>query len=69
MAAANAGLGIVLTSLGASRREFESGSLVQVLKDWDIGSVDLHAIFTGGRAAKPSARALVNFLAEALSDA
>jgi DNA-binding transcriptional LysR family regulator len=69
LAAANAGLGIVLTSLAASRREFETGSLVQVLQGWDLGSVDLHAIFTGGRAAKPSARALVNFLAEALSDA
>ncbi len=35
-------------------------ALVQVLPDWDMGSVDVHAIFTNGRSAKPSARASSN---------
>jgi DNA-binding transcriptional LysR family regulator len=64
--AAVEGMGIVLTTLPAFRREFESGVLVQVLTEWDLGSVDVHAVFTSGRAAKPSARAIVVYLAEIL---
>jgi DNA-binding transcriptional LysR family regulator len=64
--AAVEGMGIVLTTLPAFRREFESGVLVQVLTDWDLGSVDVHAVFTSGRAAKPSARSIVAYLAEIL---
>lgn len=64
--AAIEGMGIVLTTMPAFRREFESGVLVQVLPDWDLGSVDVHAVFTNGRAAKPSARALVDYFADIL---
>ncbi len=64
--AAVEGMGIVLTTLPAFRREFESGALVQVLPEWDLGSVDVHAVFTSGRAAKPSARAIVAYLADIL---
>jgi DNA-binding transcriptional LysR family regulator len=69
LAAAVAGMGVVLTSLVASRAELKDGLLVRVLSDWDVGTVDLHAVFIGGAAAKPSARALVTYLAEALHDA
>jgi len=69
LAAAAAGLGIVMTTLGASRRELEDGSLVRILPEWDLGTVDLHAVFTAGRAAKPSARALIGHLAAGLADA
>jgi DNA-binding transcriptional LysR family regulator len=62
-------MGIVLTTLGASRRELDSGALVRVLADWDMGSVDLHAVFTAGRAAKPSARAMATYLLDALAGA
>lgn len=64
--AAVEGMGIVMTTLPAFRREFESGALVQVLPEWDLGSVDVHALFTSGRAAKPSARAIVAYLADIL---
>ncbi len=57
-----------MASLGACRRELETGQLVRVLPDWDLGSVDMHAIFPAGRAAKPSARALIAHLANALID-
>ena len=46
-------MGIVLATVGAVRQEISNGSLVQVLPDWDMGSVDMHAVFTAGRAAKP----------------
>jgi DNA-binding transcriptional LysR family regulator len=67
--AAVEGMGIVLTTLSAFRREFASGALVQVLPEWDLGSVDVHALFTSGRAAKPSARAIVAYLADILANA
>jgi hypothetical protein len=60
--AAVEGMGIVLTTLPAFRREFARGSLVQVLPE----SVDVHAVFTNGRAAKPSARAIVAYFADIL---
>jgi DNA-binding transcriptional LysR family regulator len=64
--AAVEGMGIVLTTLSAFRRELASGALVHVLPEWDLGSVDVHAVFTSGRAAKPSARAIVAYLADIL---
>lgn len=64
--AAVEGMGIVLTTLPAFRREFAIGALVQVLPEWDLGSVDVHAVFTNGRAAKPSARAIVAYFADIL---
>jgi len=64
--AAVEGMGIVLTTISAFRREFATGALVQVLPEWDLGSVDVHAVFTSGRAAKPSARAIVAYLADIL---
>jgi DNA-binding transcriptional LysR family regulator len=62
-------MGIMMTSSGACRREVESGALVRVLEGWDLGALDLHAVFVGGRAAKRSARALTEYLIEALRDA
>lgn len=67
--AAVEGMGIVLTTLSAFRREFQSGALVHVLPEWDLGSVDVHAVLTSGRAAKPSARAIIAYLAEILANA
>lgn len=61
-AAAVAGLGIISTGLWACRAEIERGALVQVLPDWEIGSFEVHAVLTGGRAAKPSARLFTEYL-------
>lgn len=58
VAAAIAGLGIAPTGLIASRQELQRGSLIRVLADWQMGSLDVHAIFPSGRAAKAAARAL-----------
>jgi DNA-binding transcriptional LysR family regulator len=66
-AAAVAGLGIVSLGLWNCRPELASGALVQVLTDWAMKPIELHAVFAAGRAAKPSARAFADYLASALS--
>jgi DNA-binding transcriptional LysR family regulator len=67
-AAAVAGLGIISTALWGCRAELASGALVRVLADWSMASVELHAVFPAGRAAKPAARALADYLAETLGE-
>jgi DNA-binding transcriptional LysR family regulator len=69
IAAAVEGLGIVMTPLGACRRELERGELVRLLPEWDAGQVELSAVYASGRAAKPSARAFVDYLIAALHEA
>ena len=66
VAAATAGLGITTITIGACRRELDSGALVRVLPDWDAGTLELNAVFPSGKSAKPAARALVEYLAEEL---
>ena len=65
VAAAVAGLGIASTSIIALRKELANRSLVRVLPDWQMGSVDVHVVFPSGRAAKAAARALAEHMAEA----
>jgi DNA-binding transcriptional LysR family regulator len=48
------------------RRELKTGELVRVLPEWDAGTVELNAVYASGRAAKPSARAFVDYLIAAL---
>lgn len=67
VAAALAGLGIVATTREGCRAELEAGTLVELLPDWDRGTMDIHAVFASGRAAKPAAKAFAEFLAEALN--
>ena len=68
LAAAVAGLGLVSMTIGAARKELEEGRLVQVLPDWDMGDIELHAVFPAGKAAKPAARAFVDFLIAELGE-
>jgi DNA-binding transcriptional LysR family regulator len=67
-AAAVVGLGIVSLGLWNCRPELASSALVQALADWQLKPIELHAVFAAGRAAKPSARAFVEYLASALSE-
>ena len=60
--AAVAGLGLASMASVGCRAEMENGSLVRVMTDWDMGAVELHAVFPDGRGAKPSARAFADFL-------
>ena len=61
-AAAVAGMGIVSTALMGCRSEIERGELVQLLADWDIGTVEVNAVLAGGHNAKASSRAFVDYL-------
>jgi len=61
-AAAVAGLGIYSTGERSILSELQSGALVHVLPDWEIGSSDINAILPAGRVAKASARAFVDFI-------
>ena len=61
---AAAGLRLVSITVGAAaRKEISEGLLVSVLADWDMGEVELLAVFPARKAAKPSARAFVDLLA------
>ena len=62
IAAAVAGLGIISSVQGGCSRELASGALIRVLPDWEMETVELHAVFASGHAAKPSARAFAEFL-------
>ena len=68
LAAAVAGLGLVSMTVGAAKKELEEGQLVRVLSDWDMGAIELHAIFPAGKATKPAARAFVDFLTIQLAE-
>ena len=65
-AAAVAGLGVTLTSLWGCRAELARGELLQVLEDWTLEPMALHAVFPVGRAASPAARAFIDYLAQRL---
>ncbi len=68
VAAAVAGLGIAATGIIASRKELANRTLVRVLPDWQMGSVDVHAVFPAGRATKAAARALADHMLGAFRD-
>ncbi|AMM17648.1 LysR family transcriptional regulator [Burkholderia sp. PAMC 28687] len=61
-AAAVAGLGIVGTGLMGCSAELSDGKLIRVLKDWDMGTTEIHAVFPAGRAAKLAAKTFVEHL-------
>jgi DNA-binding transcriptional LysR family regulator len=67
--AAIAGMGIVMTSSGAVRHELDNGRLVRILEDWDLGPLELNAVFPGGKAVKRSARAFADHLVDVLRGA
>ena len=53
---------LVSMTVDAARKEISEGLLVSVLADWDMGEVELLAVFPARKAAKPSARAFVDLL-------
>jgi DNA-binding transcriptional LysR family regulator len=67
-AASVAGLGICSTGHTSVDNELRSGALVQLLPDWDMGTADVSVILPAGRAAKASARAFADFIAQQLKD-
>jgi DNA-binding transcriptional LysR family regulator len=68
VAAAVAGLGILSTGDLSVINELETGRLVRVLPDWEMGSADINVVLPAGRAAKPSARAFSDYMAAEFRD-
>src|ERR1700744_1855491 len=66
IAGAIAGLGIVITGVTDTLMELRSGQLMVVLPDWILEPIEAHALYAGGRTAKPAARAFTDFLIEDL---
>lgn len=67
-AVAVAGWGIVSTGYFGRAVELAEGRLTELLTDWQMGAVDVHAVFAAGHAAKPAARAFVDFLVTSFKD-
>lgn len=65
-AAAVAGLGILVVGLWGCRNEIADGRLVQVLEDWQLEPIEIHAVYPPGKASRPAARALIDYLVEEL---
>jgi DNA-binding transcriptional LysR family regulator len=66
VAAAVAGIGIVSCSLWGCRAELKSGTLVQILTEWEMDAVEVYALFPAGRATKLAARAFADYFAKDL---
>lgn len=66
-AAAVAGLGIISAGGLGMLNELNSGALVRLLPDWEMGSADVHVVLPAGRAAKPSARSFLKFITAELA--
>ena len=60
--AAAAWLGIVSSTHLSCLEEFQNGSLVRVLPEWEMGEADINVVLPAGRASKPSARAFCDFM-------
>ncbi|MFM9978502.1 MAG: LysR family transcriptional regulator [Sphingomonadaceae bacterium] len=67
LAAALAGLGIACASNFACRHELKRGELVQLLTDYSLPAIDVHAIMPSGRRSPAKARAFIEHLAAALA--
>jgi DNA-binding transcriptional LysR family regulator len=63
-ASAVAGMGIACLSETGCLRELRSGELVRLLPDWDMGAIEINALFPGGRSAKPAAKLYIEYLRE-----
>lgn len=66
LAAAVGGLGITSTTSWACRREFDRGALTQLLPEWKMADLPVHAYFPLGRATRMAARTFVDFIAAEL---
>jgi DNA-binding transcriptional LysR family regulator len=62
VSAVRAGLGVAVASLPTFAEDLDSGALLRLLPNWELGNIEAHALFASGQAAKPAARAFVDHL-------
>jgi DNA-binding transcriptional LysR family regulator len=67
IACAKAGLGIAVASRWMCRTELEAGEIVAILSDYQLDSVDLHAVYPGGRRPSLKVRTFSDYLAVQLT--
>jgi DNA-binding transcriptional LysR family regulator len=67
VAAVTGGLGVTSTTAWACRQELESGALVELLPEWKLADIPVHAYFPQGRAARMAGRAFVDYIAARLA--
>jgi DNA-binding transcriptional LysR family regulator len=68
IAAAAAGLGVACTGMLGGRDELAAGRLVRLLPQWDMGAVNVYAVFPAGRGTKAAPRALVEHVRAGLGN-
>ena len=66
IACVKAGLGIAVASRWMCRAELQSGELVSILSDYQLESIELHAVYPAGRRPSVKVRAFSDFLAAKL---
>ncbi len=66
--AALAGLGVAKLALLVAGRDLQEGRLIDVLPGWEPRGGILHAVFPTRRGLLPAVRALLDFLAENISE-
>lgn len=68
IACTKAGLGIAIVSRWMCRAELEAGTVVPVLTDYELDTVDVHALYPGGRSPSTKVRAFSDYLASKISE-
>lgn len=63
IASAMAGLGVALSTHLAAAEGLKNGTLVRLLEDYEMPSVEVHAVLPQGPRPSPKVRAVVDFLA------
>jgi len=66
IACVKAGLGIAVASRWMCRAELQTGELVSILSDYQLESVELHAVYPAGRRPSVKVRAFSDYLAAKL---
>ncbi|HJZ14042.1 MAG TPA: LysR substrate-binding domain-containing protein [Stellaceae bacterium] len=66
MACVRAALGIAVVSRWMCRAELERGDVRQILPDYELDSVDVHALYPAGPRPSPKVRAFSDYLAAEL---
>ncbi|WP_338110344.1 LysR substrate-binding domain-containing protein [Rhizobium quercicola] len=68
LAAAISDMGIALEPAFVVGPAIRAGQLVQVLSDWDIATIPVHAVYPANRHIAIKVKTFVSFLVDQLSD-
>lgn len=68
IACVKAGLGIAIVSRWMCKAELAAGTIVPVLADYELDSVDVHALYPGGRRPSTKVRAFSDYLASKIAE-